>query len=56
MADDIVVNSKFTAGVFKESFKSLSNKKPGVLYPSIVFSSYDRAVDLQDPTVKPLIT
>lgn len=44
MADTIVVNSKFTAEVFKQSFKTL-HQVPEVLYPSIQFNKFDRKVD-----------
>lgn len=41
MADCIVVNSKFTASVFKDTFKSLSHINPDVLYPSLNISSFE---------------
>ncbi|XP_037654111.1 alpha-1,3/1,6-mannosyltransferase ALG2 [Choloepus didactylus] len=44
MADCIVVNSQFTAGVFKDTFKSLSYIDPDVLYPSLNVTSFDSAV------------
>ncbi|KAF9427616.1 Alpha-1,3-mannosyltransferase-like protein [Podila epigama] len=44
MADSIVVNSKFTAEIFKQSFK-LIHHVPEVLYPSIQFEKFDRKVD-----------
>ncbi|XP_009996590.1 PREDICTED: alpha-1,3/1,6-mannosyltransferase ALG2 [Chaetura pelagica] len=44
MADCIVVNSKFTASVFKDTFKSLSHINPGVLYPSLNISSFEAVV------------
>ncbi|NWJ04810.1 ALG2 mannosyltransferase, partial [Crypturellus undulatus] len=44
MADCIVVNSKFTAGVFKETFKSLSHINPEVLYPSLNTKSFETTV------------
>lgn len=40
MAHVVVVNSKFTANVFHQTFKSLSTS-PEVLYPSLVFSCFD---------------
>jgi len=40
MADKILVNSKFTAGVFQDSFKSLSSV-PDVVYPSLHTKSFD---------------
>ncbi|KAM7071776.1 alpha-1,3/1,6-mannosyltransferase ALG2 [Acridotheres tristis] len=44
MADCIVVNSKFTASVFKDTFKSLSHINPDVLYPSLNISSFEEIV------------
>ncbi|KAG0323899.1 Alpha-1,3-mannosyltransferase-like protein [Podila horticola] len=44
MADTIVVNSKFTADIFKKSFKTL-HQVPEVLYPSIQFDKFDRKID-----------
>ncbi|NWI15700.1 ALG2 mannosyltransferase, partial [Crypturellus soui] len=44
MADCIVVNSKFTAGVFKDTFKSLSHINPEVLYPSLNTKSFETIV------------
>jgi len=44
MADTIVVNSKFTAEIFRQSFKTL-HQVPEVLYPSIQFDKFDRKVD-----------
>ncbi|XP_077125595.1 alpha-1,3/1,6-mannosyltransferase ALG2 isoform X1 [Ranitomeya variabilis] len=35
MADCILVNSQFTAKIFKETFTSLSHLEPNVLYPSL---------------------
>lgn len=43
-ADAVVVNSKFTAGVFRESFTSLSKKDVGVLYPAIDMQEFDRSL------------
>lgn len=51
MADTIAVNSQFTAGMFRKSFKSIL-KKPRVLYPPINFAAYDKKVDLADPSVQ----
>ncbi|XP_072109619.1 alpha-1,3/1,6-mannosyltransferase ALG2 [Mobula birostris] len=42
LADQIVVNSKFTAGVFKRTFKSLAHLELDVLYPSLNFAALDR--------------
>ncbi|GJJ71371.1 alpha-1,3/alpha-1,6-mannosyltransferase [Entomortierella parvispora] len=53
MADTIVVNSKFTANIFKESFKML-RQVPEVLYPSILFDKFDRTVDETLPEIKVL--
>ncbi|NWX90574.1 ALG2 mannosyltransferase, partial [Nothoprocta pentlandii] len=44
MADCILVNSNFTAGVFRETFKSLSHIKPEVLYPSLNTKSFETTV------------
>ncbi|KAF1528363.1 Alpha-1,3/1,6-mannosyltransferase ALG2, partial [Eudyptula minor] len=44
MADCIVVNSRFTASVFKDTFKSLSHVNPDVLYPSLNISSFEAVV------------
>ncbi|XP_074136191.1 alpha-1,3/1,6-mannosyltransferase ALG2 [Sminthopsis crassicaudata] len=44
MADCIVVNSSFTANVFKNTFKSLAHINPDVLYPSLNVSSFDNTV------------
>ncbi|KAF9928599.1 Alpha-1,3-mannosyltransferase-like protein [Linnemannia zychae] len=53
MADMIVVNSKFTAGIFQESFKRL-HQIPEVLYPSILFDKFDRNIDSSLEEVKVL--
>ncbi|XP_039288257.1 alpha-1,3/1,6-mannosyltransferase ALG2 [Nilaparvata lugens] len=42
-ADKILVNSNFTRGVFKQTFKSL-NQQPDILYPSINTQSFDQDV------------
>jgi len=39
-ADVIMVNSRFTSGVFKETFRSI-HTTPTVLYPSLDFSRFD---------------
>lgn len=44
MADCILVNSQFTAAIFKKTFKSLSHMDPAVLYPSLNVTSFDSAV------------
>ncbi|KAF9431632.1 Alpha-1,3-mannosyltransferase-like protein [Entomortierella beljakovae] len=53
MADTIVVNSKFTSNIFKESFKMI-RKVPDVLYPSIQFDKFDRVIDRSSPEIKVL--
>ncbi|KFQ01030.1 Alpha-1,3/1,6-mannosyltransferase ALG2, partial [Leptosomus discolor] len=54
MADCIVVNSKFTASVFKGTFKSLAHINPDVLYPSLNISSFETVVpvDIADLILK----
>ncbi|XP_051017802.1 alpha-1,3/1,6-mannosyltransferase ALG2 isoform X2 [Acomys russatus] len=44
MADRILVNSQYTASVFKDTFKSLSHVNPDILYPSLNIASFDLAV------------
>lgn len=45
MADEILVNSKFTAGIFDSTFRRLSQRvRPKVLYPAINFSQYSVAL------------
>ena len=41
MAHVVLVNSKFTGTTFHSTFCSLGHVKPGVLYPSLNFSSFD---------------
>ncbi|KAI9366699.1 alpha-1,3/1,6-mannosyltransferase ALG2-like protein [Zopfochytrium polystomum] len=53
MADTIVVNSKFTQGVFQDSFRMIKSK-PAILYPGIRTEAYDNPVDLDDESVKKL--
>jgi alpha-1,3/alpha-1,6-mannosyltransferase len=55
MANCIVVNSKFTAKIFRESFPHIKHT-PRVLYPGISFDSYDKKVDLKDKSVEILET
>ncbi|TPX64214.1 hypothetical protein SpCBS45565_g06071 [Spizellomyces sp. 'palustris'] len=55
MADKIVVNSRFTAGVFMKAFPSIK-RAPDVLYPGIPLKSYCKEVNAADPTVIPLIS
>lgn len=54
-ADTITVNSQFTAGIFRKSFKIIL-KTPRVLYPPINFALYDRQVDMVDSSVQSLET
>ncbi|XP_053203393.1 alpha-1,3/1,6-mannosyltransferase ALG2-like [Panonychus citri] len=44
MADCILVNSHFTASVFRDTFKSLDSVELQVLYPVCNFSAFDRPV------------
>uniref|UniRef100_A0A7S2RMP6 Alpha-1,3/1,6-mannosyltransferase ALG2 n=1 Tax=Mucochytrium quahogii TaxID=96639 RepID=A0A7S2RMP6_9STRA len=44
-ADTVVVNSKFTASVFRESFSSLVHVPLGVLYPAIELAQFDRKLN-----------
>ncbi|BFZ00168.1 hypothetical protein BsWGS_03207 [Bradybaena similaris] len=45
MADCVLVNSQFTASVFRDTFKSLQQIKPEVIYPIPDFSSFDKPTD-----------
>lgn len=45
MADFVMVNSKFTAGTFRETFTSLEDVPVNVLYPGINKKSFDIDVD-----------
>ncbi|XP_030014088.1 alpha-1,3/1,6-mannosyltransferase ALG2 isoform X1 [Sphaeramia orbicularis] len=42
MADLILVNSQFTAGIFRETFHSLSGVQTDVLYPSLNTRTFDQ--------------
>ncbi|KAK2844534.1 hypothetical protein Q5P01_011193 [Channa striata] len=42
MADMILVNSQFTAGIFRETFHSLSSIQTDVLYPSLSTCTFDQ--------------
>lgn len=53
MADCILVNSRFTANVFKETFKSLSHIKPDVLYPSLNFGTFDAVISADVASIVP---
>lgn len=51
-AHRVLVNSKFTASVFAETFKSLSKVKPSVLYPIPDFSAFNKpAEDLPEDVI-----
>lgn len=49
MADRILVNSHFTANVFKQTFSKLTSCSPSVLYPIPDFSAFAKPID--EPTV-----
>ncbi|XP_030407431.1 alpha-1,3/1,6-mannosyltransferase ALG2 [Gopherus evgoodei] len=53
MADCIVVNSNFTANVFKNTFKSLNHIKPDVLYPSLNVSTFETIVPVDIASIIP---
>lgn len=55
MANCLVVNSKFTSGIFRQTFPTIK-KSPQVLYPGIHFEAYDKKVDTYDETIKVLET
>ncbi|KAI8898677.1 hypothetical protein BC833DRAFT_641143 [Globomyces pollinis-pini] len=54
MADKVVVNSKFTSGIFSKTFQWISTE-PEVLYPGIQLEAYDKSVDMNDEDVKGLV-
>jgi len=41
MADTVLVNSRFTRGVFRETFQRLSHIQPQVLYPSLAMRMFE---------------
>ncbi|KAG7394355.1 Alpha-1,3-mannosyltransferase-like protein [Phytophthora boehmeriae] len=45
-SDLIVVNSKFTRGVFRDVFSSLQQKELGVLYPPVDVKAYEATADV----------
>ncbi|XP_060577207.1 alpha-1,3/1,6-mannosyltransferase ALG2-like isoform X1 [Ruditapes philippinarum] len=45
MAHIVLVNSKFTASVFQDTFRSLRNCKPSVLYPIPDFTAFNKPVE-----------
>ncbi|KAF9973237.1 Alpha-1,3-mannosyltransferase-like protein [Actinomortierella ambigua] len=53
-ADSIAVNSKFTAQIFANSFKTLHQHQapPVVLYPSLQLDKFDRDIDTTLPEVE----
>jgi alpha-1,3/alpha-1,6-mannosyltransferase len=53
-SDGIVVNSKFTKGIFGEAFPYLKNRDPKVVYPCVDTNpnSKDARVDIQGPLWK----
>jgi alpha-1,3/alpha-1,6-mannosyltransferase len=53
MADGILVNSKFTLSVFKNSFKRIQTV-PEVLYPAIHVEAYEKPFDPTDPLIQAL--
>ncbi|XP_067866601.1 alpha-1,3/1,6-mannosyltransferase ALG2 [Heterodontus francisci] len=53
LADLVVVNSKFTAGVFKRTFSSLSHLETDVLYPSLNFAAFDTELTDSDELLPP---
>ncbi|XP_063403400.1 alpha-1,3/1,6-mannosyltransferase ALG2-like [Mytilus trossulus] len=53
MADCVLVNSKFTAGIFNETFKSLSSVNPKVLYPIPNFKALDQPLETSTDIIPP---
>ncbi|KAH9523586.1 Alpha-1,3-mannosyltransferase-like protein [Bulinus truncatus] len=51
MADCILVNSKFTAEIFHQTFQSLHRIQPEVLYPIPDFSNFDKPVEPITPVI-----
>lgn len=54
-ADQIVVNSRYTQEIFRQTFPHIS-EAPKVLTPALNFQSYDKPVDSDDPLLVPLYT
>lgn len=52
LAHVVVVNSKFTAAIFRQTFPTLKSINPEVLYPSLVFDNFLKPVD---PPIKDLL-
>ncbi|KAJ3007542.1 Alpha-1,3-mannosyltransferase-like protein [Thoreauomyces humboldtii] len=55
MADVILVNSNFTAGIFQASFPTIS-RTPKVLYPGIHLASYEKKISSTDPELNALVS
>lgn len=53
-ADVILVNSKFTAGVFKNTFKSITIS-PSILHPSLDFTKFDNTKCDSESDVKEIV-
>jgi len=54
-ADQVLVNSRFTAHVFHSTFKSLAHIHPMVLYPSLNFSAFDQSSSDLGDTLPPQV-
>lgn len=54
-ADQVLVNSRFTAHVFHSTFKSLAHIHPMVLYPSLNFSAFDQSPSDLGDTLPPQV-
>ena len=52
-AHEVLVNSNFTAQVFRATFRSLLHVQPTVLYPSLNFSAFDRPQQSLEDVVPP---
>ena len=55
MADIVLVNSNFTAQVFRSTFKSLHHISPTVLYPSLNFTAFDQPASQLEDVVPPQV-
>ncbi|KAJ1928166.1 Alpha-1,3-mannosyltransferase-like protein [Tieghemiomyces parasiticus] len=53
LADRVVVNSRFTASIFKRAFPTIT-RAPAVLYPGIRLDAYGTDVNVEDPALRPL--
>jgi len=54
-ADQVLVNSRFTAHIFHSTFKSLAHIHPMVLYPSLNFSAFDQSPSDLGDTLPPQV-